>query len=194
MKRRIFLIGVLTVVLAVLTSFSEIYELSRAGNEIVISGTSNLHNWSMSVDESDCVAEFDIDGLELKSIKRVDFTCKTRDIKSNSNLMDRKTYEAINADSHPEIRFTLLTNSALVSDGQNFNGIIRGNLSVAGYTKEIVVPIRGTINENNTIMVKGSVDLKMTDFKIDPPTALLGTLKTGDLVTVTFSLNLFNKS
>lgn len=194
MKKRVILIGFISIALTVLTSFSETYESSSAGNEIYITGTSNLHNWNMAVVASNIVAEFDIEGLQLKNIRRVDFTCKTRDIKSNSNLMDRKTYEAIKSDNHPEIRFTLMVNSVPVSDGRNFSGTLRGNLNVAGLTREIAVPFTGTLNENRTILVKGSVDLKMTDFKIEPPTALLGTLKTGDNITVTFSLNLFNKS
>jgi len=194
MKKRIVLIGLISVALTVLTSFSETYESSVAGNEILIAGTSNLHSWNMAVVASNCVAEFDIEGLQLKSIRKVDFSCKTRDIKSNNNLMDRKTYEAIKADNHPEIRFTLTEGSVPVTDGRNFSGTLRGRLNVAGFSREVSVPFTGTLNANNTILVKGSVDLKMTDFKIDPPTALLGTLKTGDLVTVTFSLNLFNKS
>lgn len=194
MNRKIICTGFITIALIFLTSFSETYELSYPGNEILISGTSNLHNWTMSVVESNCVAEFDIEGMQLRGIERIEFSCRTSDIESNNNLMDRKTYDAIKADKHPAIRFTLLANETLETEGNNFNGTLRGNLSVAGLTREITVPFSGIINNNNTILVKGSVDLKMTDFNIDPPTALLGTLKTGDLVTVSFSLNLSSTS
>jgi hypothetical protein len=30
----------------------------------------------------------------------------------------------------------------------------------------------------------------MTDFKIDPPTALMGTMKTGDEITISFNVKL----
>jgi hypothetical protein len=40
----------------------------------------------------------------------------------------------------------------------------------------------------NRIQIKGSKKVKMTDFNISPPTAMLGTLKTGDEVTISFTL------
>jgi hypothetical protein len=39
-----------------------------------------------------------------------------------------------------------------------------------------------------TIRTTGRLALKMTDFGVDPPTALLGTLRTGDEVTVYFDV------
>lgn len=194
MNKSTIRIIILSVALISLNSFGKTYELSETGNEIIIKGTSNLHNWSMEVVTSNCVAEFDIEGVQLKNITNVDFTCKSKDIRSNNNLMDRKTYEAIRAERFPEINFTLLSSNGLVSAGREFNGTLKGNLTVAGTAREIVVPFEGILNNDNTISVEGSVELKMSDFKIDPPTALLGALKTGDLITITFSLKLSGRS
>ena len=36
--------------------------------------------------------------------------------------------------------------------------------------------------------VKGEVPLKMSDFGIDPPTAMMGTLKTGNEVVIKYNL------
>ena len=38
--------------------------------------------------------------------------------------------------------------------------------------------------------VSGAYPMKMTDFGIEPPTALLGTMTTGDDVTINFNLTL----
>jgi len=194
MKMNKIRIIIFSIALISFSSFRNTYELSKAGNEIIITGTSNLHSWSMGVVASDCAADFDIEDSQLISISRVEFTCKSRDIRSNNNLMDKKTYEAVRADSYPEINFGFLTNTGLVSEGRKFNGTLKGNLSVAGTTREIEVPFKGTLNYDNTIRVEGSVELRMSDFKIDPPTALLGKLKTGDMVMVNFNFNLSGKS
>jgi hypothetical protein len=37
--------------------------------------------------------------------------------------------------------------------------------------------------------VKGTKQINMTDFNIKPPTAMMGTLKTANEVTVSFDLN-----
>ena len=194
MKSRIIRVLMLTIAVTALTSYGKYYELSKEGNEILIIGTSNLHDWNMNVVKSSCEAEFDTDGLRLKSINKVIFSCKPSDIKSNSNLMDRKTHEALKAEKFPVIKFSLSSGTEIKSDNRNFSGNLKGTLLVAGVTKIVEIPFTGFVNDDNSLRVEGSVDLKMSDFKISPPTALLGTLKTGDNISVSFSLKLLSKS
>ncbi len=194
MKNITIRILILFITVITLNSFGKSYELSKEGNEILINGTSNLHDWHMTVVVSNCDAEFKTEGFQLKNIDNVNFSCKASDIKSDYSIMDRKTYEALKADNYPIIKFSHLTNTELVSDDRKFKGSLRGNLNVAGITKEVTIHFTGALDDNNACWVKGSVDLKMSDFKIAPPTALLGTLKTGDNISVTFSLILLSKS
>ncbi|MFO7620962.1 MAG: YceI family protein [Bacteroidales bacterium] len=194
MKNRIIRVLMLTIAVTALTSTGKYYELSKVGNEILINGTSNLHDWNMNVVESSLEAEFDTQGLQLKSINKLIFSCKPSDIKSKSNLMDRKTLEALKAEKFPEIKFSLSSGTDIESDNRKFSGNLKGTLLVAGVTKIVEIPFTGFVNDDNSLRVEGSVDLKMSDFKISPPTALLGTLKTGDNISVSFSLKLLSKS
>ena len=41
---------------------------------------------------------------------------------------------------------------------------------------------------SNIIVFRGELTLKMSDYEISPPTALMGTIKTGDEVTIRFSI------
>jgi hypothetical protein len=45
---------------------------------------------------------------------------------------------------------------------------------------------------NNNVTFTGKKTIKMTEFEVEPPTALLGTIKTGDEVTISFNSK-FNK-
>jgi polyisoprenoid-binding protein YceI len=56
-------------------------------------------------------------------------------------------------------------------------------LSIAGVAKEVKFKTKYDV-DGNQITFKGSYTFKMTDFNIDPPTAVMGTIKTGDEVTV----------
>jgi len=47
---------------------------------------------------------------------------------------------------------------------------------------------------DGTVIAKGSVPIKMTDYGIKPPTALFGRLKTGDDVKVNFELSIGAKA
>ncbi len=177
-----------------LNSFGQLYELSNEGNEILIKGTSNLHDWQMNIIVSNCEAEFDKEGFKVKSIKRVNFSCEPSDIRSDYNLMDRKTYNALKGDVYQVIRFNLLSKTELISVNRQFKGSLRGSLYVAGINNEVEVPFTGILNGDNTIDVEGSFELRMSDFNITPPTAILGTLRTGDKISIFFSLKLVSKT
>ena len=63
-----------------------------------------------------------------------------------------------------------------------------GNLTVAGETNVITLPVTVLADQDGRIQFAGSIKLKMTDFKISPPSPSLGgvSIKTGDEVTLRF--------
>lgn len=193
MKKNIIRILILIVVLTTFNSFDQPFTLAKEGSEVKIKGTSNLHDWEMNLVASDLNAKFNTDKSGLISISSVDFTCKVSDIRSNNSIMDRKTYAALKADDFKVIKLNISSGNELSSHEGKFKGKLRGNLFISGITKEVDIPFSGTLNADNTISVEGSLELKMSDFNISPPTAILGTLKTGDEISVDFSFKLLSK-
>ncbi|MEQ8470353.1 MAG: YceI family protein [Marinoscillum sp.] len=64
-----------------------------------------------------------------------------------------------------------------------------GKLKKAGTEREI--PVTATYSKESgsqKISFTGSVSIKMTDFNISPPTAMFGTMKTGDEVTIEYKI------
>lgn len=64
-----------------------------------------------------------------------------------------------------------------------------GNLKIAGVTKKTTLNMMLTIKDN-TANLTGEKTFKMTEYKIEPPKALLGTVTTGDEITIKFNVNL----
>ena len=50
--------------------------------------------------------------------------------------------------------------------------------------------VKGSVGGDGSITFSGSKKIKMTDYKLKPPTALLGTLTTGDEVDIHFQVTL----
>ncbi len=67
---------------------------------------------------------------------------------------------------------------------------------MAGTTKAVTLNAKGKVLENGDIQIAVSQKLKMTDFKMKPPKAVLGTIHVGDEITVNFDVVLIktNKS
>ncbi|MGE5420646.1 MAG: YceI family protein [Chloroflexota bacterium] len=177
----------ITLSLAPVLANAQIYELSATGNKAVITGTSSLHDWEMDVTQFRSGIRLNREGTSVKNIENVTFSCKARDIKSENSIMNKKTYEALKADKFPEISFTGTSLTNLVSQGNSIKGTLTGKLTLAGQTHDISLPFTGTVNEKN-VSINSSAEMTFSGFGMAPPTAMLGTLKTGDKVKVAFNL------
>jgi polyisoprenoid-binding protein YceI len=162
--------------------------LIKNKSNIAISGTSSLHEWHENAADFNVDMELSGEGALLPVIDRVVFTCKTASVKSDNSIMTNKTREALQADKHPEISFTSDKQSSLAIHKGGFSSTVTGDLVINGVKRNVSIPVEGSLTGNNMI-VKGSASLKMSDYDIRPPTAIMGTLKTGDEVTVSFDLN-----
>lgn len=157
-------------------------------SEITIKGTSNLHDWQEDVKNFKVNLKLEFQEKEIKGIDHVHVTMMSNSIVSDNSIMTNKTHDALNVKKYPQIEFKLVSVDHLSSNDGKFSGKLTGDITLAGVTKRITLAFSG-IHSGNKITIKGSKELNMSDFKIDPPTALLGTLKTGEAVTVSFQLN-----
>jgi polyisoprenoid-binding protein YceI len=104
--------------------------------------------------------------------------------------MDGKTYEALRADNYPNITFKLDQINKLSKSGDKYEVAASGYLNIAGTTNKIEMCVHAKVGEDGSVSFSGSKKLKMTDYKIKPPTALMGTLTTGDEVEIAFTITL----
>jgi polyisoprenoid-binding protein YceI len=130
--------------------------------------------------------------LDVKSTVRI----PVRSLKSIEDdgrpymaAMDNIMYEKLKMEEHKEVTFALGTLTLKeVKDGV-YQCEAEGDLTVAGVTKKITMPVEVSVPEENRLKFAGKVDVKMTDFGIEPPApsiAGVGLLKTGDEVKLTF--------
>lgn len=152
---------------------------------VLIEGTSTLHDWESNVEKTE--AQLVVNNLEDVTIETLNVKVDVLSIKSGKKLMDKLTYKALKAKKYPDITF-VFKKGEIIGENEAFIDIkLNGDLTIAGVTKNVSVVTK--INKlGNTILLKGSHKLKMTDFGIDPPKALLGTIKTGDEITIKFNL------
>jgi polyisoprenoid-binding protein YceI len=101
--------------------------------------------------------------------------------------MNNKTKDALRTEKYPEIVFTMVSTDKLTSANGKFSGVLTGDLNLAGVTKRISIAFSGHY-ENNRIKITAVKDINIIDFKIKPPTAMMGVLKTGENVVISFQL------
>jgi len=156
-------------------------------SRIIITGTSNLHDWEEKVEQFDVALVMKFEKNEILGIDHVHFSCKSGSISSDNSIMTNKTMDALQTDKYPEIVFTMASIDKLTSVNGKFSGVLTGDLTLAGVTKRISIAFTGH-HENNRIKITATKDININDFKIKPPTAMMGALKTGENVLISFQL------
>jgi len=163
--------------------------------KMTVSGTSTLHDWTSEVNEVkgfvETDAKFGNSGKIKKSdkIEMVQITVPVESIISpRGATMDKKTYNALKSEEHPEIIFALTENVIKESDGDAFTLEATGDLTVAGVTKKVTFPVEGKRLSADKMTFAGAYKLNMTDYDMEPPSAMFGQIVTGEEVEIKFEL------
>jgi len=159
---------------------------------ITIAGTSNVHAYGASTTNARVTrarfagapagAAFWDDVQAPGGLEAFDLSIAAGSLTSPKGDLDENMYKALKVKEHPEITFSLTrmegTPGALMASG---------TLRIAGVSHEVMLPLKTTRTGNN-LTVTGTLDLLMTDYGIAPPKAMLGMIKAGPGIKVTFDV------
>jgi len=172
------------------TATAQTYKLNNSASELKVKGTSSLHDWELNTEEQSGEAE--VENSDDFVIKTLSFSVKAKSLKSGKSGMDKNTYKALKTDKHKTIDFNLSSVSQVEKVSENhFKTTVKGDLTISGVKKSISLTLNIKL-EGSKLLIEGEKSLKMTDYGVKPPKALLGTIKTGDAITIVFK-SVYNK-
>lgn len=105
--------------------------------------------------------------------------------------MNRDLQDALRSRDFPDITF-LFDSADLVGFPETNDGAfeinVKGTLTVAGNTRDIQFITRAYYLEPTKVRAIGKTTIRMSDFDVEPPTALMGLVKADDELSVNFDL------
>jgi hypothetical protein len=172
-----------------ISSTGQIKYHSNGPVKLTVQGTSNIHDWDIKSEKGVCSAEFLFTSTGyIGGISALRFSVPAESLKSDNKSMDKNTYKALNTDKYNTISF-VASNAAIKPNGSaGFTLVTRGKLTISGVTRDVELTANGVMNSDKSITYSGTYKLKMTDYNVTPPSIMLGTIKTGDAVTIKFDL------
>jgi polyisoprenoid-binding protein YceI len=180
---------------------SIVYKPVADASKVKIDGTSSLHDWTVNGQQIDGKVEFLIKVPKDATAKQItqailadpkvkaDVAIPVSSLKSakKDKDMDKKMYEALKSKANPTISY-YLTELKVVSensgDRTDFKLNTIGELTIAGETRTLKMPMAIEVLENRQLRITGRTWIKMSDYNIKRITALAGAIKCGDTVEV----------
>ncbi|MBD0351341.1 MAG: YceI family protein [Flavisolibacter sp.] len=156
---------------------------------LTVSGTSTLHDWDEKSDKGRCEVLLVIDNNDkLTGISGLNFSVQAESLKSGHSLMDNNTYKALKTDTYKTITYVLSTASVTPVNAGTYQIRTTGTLTIAGTTRETDLAATAKYNPSDkSFTITGTKAFKMTDYNVKPPTVMMGTIKTGNEISVSFT-------
>ncbi len=181
------LVGAFSTVL-IGTGFSQSTFELVSNPSLTVAGTSTIHDWVMESSEAKGHGDFILEQGKISGVEKLEMVMPVKSLKSGKKSMDTNTYEALNEKNHPNITYRIV--EVVSATGTQLD--VKGRLTVAGNTRMIRSKVNTTLNGND-LRAHGSFPMKFSEFNLLPPTAVFGTIKTGDELVITYDLTFRKK-
>ncbi len=156
------------------------------GSRVWVSGTSTVRGWRCESTQVGGGADAASTELGQMGPARGEITIPLSALDCRNGTMNGHMRAALRAEQHPVIRFR--ATSVRVTPGGTEGAVaMTGQLTIAGQSRDVTVA--GTaVREGAGLRVRGTEALSMTDFGVQPPRLMAGTLRVHAPVTVGFDV------
>lgn len=168
------------------TMVGQTFNVNNGASSLKVEGTSNIHDWEMTAKDLQGSMKVQMEDGQLVQLEQLQFAVVAESLKSGKGGMDKNTYKALNTDKHKTITYELKSVKNLDCTSKTSCKITtNGVLTISG-TRQNVELIFDAKVAGDKITLSGNKKIKMSDYKVDPPTAMFGTITTGDDVNIKF--------
>jgi polyisoprenoid-binding protein YceI len=171
------------------------YNFEPSMSEMSVEGGSTLHDWSCPIESIS--GSLDIDtaqtdqGAPIAGLSGTQVAVPVDAIQCDKDTMNEKLREALQMNSYPEVYFSLedAQVSPLPDSGATwFQVEATGELILAGERRQVELPVKGEKLDNGNLRLTGSHTIRLSDYDIERPSAMLGTITVSKDVTVNFDV------
>jgi polyisoprenoid-binding protein YceI len=158
-----------------------------SGSKVWVSGTSTVRSWRCESTQVSGTAEAASTELAQVGSARGEITIPVSTLDCRNGTMNGHMRTALKAQQNPSIRFRA-TSVRVTPSGPTQGAVaMTGQLTIGGQSREVT--INGTaVREGTNLRVRGTEQVTMTDYGIQPPRLMAGTMRVHAPVTVGFDV------
>ena len=150
-------------------------------SKLWIDGTSTMKSFSCTATKVD-VSVLAEPGSEANAlVQSASLVVPVASLDCRNGTMNEHMRKALKASANPTISWKMTSYKV---DGTNV--VMNGKLTIAGKENPIELRGVGTADNSGMIRMKGSTKFKMSEYGVKPPSLMLGSMKVGDPITVSY--------
>jgi hypothetical protein len=149
----------------------------QPGSFLYMEGNSTLHKYQMTAKTLEGSAAVEapasenlLKALQTGKVKAMALVIPLKTFNSKDSGLDKNAYKALKAEDNSEIKFELTDETLTAGTApESYVMTAHGTVTVAGESAPVTLMADATFKDNQ-VRLKGVQELKMTDFKVTPPT------------------------
>jgi hypothetical protein len=180
------LVAILLLAGAAVSAHAQTTRFQVTSGTITVLGTSNIHDWKCSSSAvNPTVMVPASSGTEMgKSVASISLTIPVKSLDCGNGQMNTNLAKALHADEHPTIVFQMVSYTGRAATAGGYQATLAGSLTINGVTRPVTLSGTARPDGKGSLRGEGTTSFSTTDFGVQPVKALLGTIKTGDRVTI----------
>lgn len=158
-------------------------------------GEANIKSWDAAITEVNGsltlqnIENITAETLSPEAFQNLTLTIPVEEIEAESGGLTSNIHKYLKGDDYPNITFDL-NNVTDITEQEDGSFLISGSgvISAAGAENTVEMQVTASL-VNDGIQFAGEQELLMTDFGIDPPTAVFGTIRSRDEIRIEFDVS-----
>jgi len=161
------------------------FRLVTPESQVGFEGSSTVHDFAGSTHDVSGSLRFVF--ADPTSAPEAQIVVDARTLDTENEDRDAEMHEEhLQSAQYPTMTFTLksVRDARTEAGGDELSATAAGTFEIHGRQRDVELPVKIAKRPGRRILVEGECPLKMSDFGIEPPTALGGVIKTSDDVLV----------
>lgn len=170
---------------------------AQGASKLWVEGTSSVRDWKCDATTIEATvtgagAAATASAKEVgAAAKHALLTIPVAQLDCYNGTMNEHMRKALKAKDHPTVVFRA-ANYELSRSNDTVSVTMNGSLTLGGVEKPVTIKANAKPGANETLVVSGTREIRMTEFGLKPPSLMLGTMKVDEKITVGFDIVLKN--
>ena len=152
-------------------------------NYIIIQGSSNMNKFELYHEHIELIEESD----KPKQAFTKSINVPVNKFSAPNHMMLKDFLKLVKADEFPCIKIQVQLKDLKNKTIKHKCDSLISQITMAGNSQEYTIPCTYVFCDSSRVLIQGIFKVKLSDFNLDPPRKVLGTVKVNDEVFITFA-------